>query len=149
MTDTISKDIRSWNMSRIRSKDTKPELIVRSALHRLGYRFRLHKKDLPGKPDIVLAKYRTVIFVHGCFWHQHNDNCGITNKPTSNTKFWFEKFKKNKERDKRSITEIERMGWKVLTFWECQILDKNRKPRDLTRMIKDISKKENAKVAER
>ena len=120
MTDTISKDIRSWNMSRIRSKDTKPELIVRSALHRLGYRFRLHKKDLPGKPDIVLAKYRTVIFVHGCFWHQHK-GCRYEYQPKTRIKFWREKLSLNKERDKKNDRKIRKMGYRLLCVPECKI----------------------------
>ncbi|MEC7641315.1 MAG: DNA mismatch endonuclease Vsr, partial [Nitrospinota bacterium] len=100
MVDTISKEKRSWNMSRIRSRDTSPELIVRSLLHRLGYRFRIHRKDLPGKPDIVLAKYKTVIFVHGCFWHQHKD-CKYAYLPKTRVNFWKEKLQGNSERDKR------------------------------------------------
>ena len=129
-------------MKSIKSKDTKPEIVLRKVLFNGGLRYWINYKSLPGKPDIVFVSRKLVIFVHGCFWHQHNDNCGITNKPASNTKFWSEKFKKNKERDKKNIAEIESSGWEVLTFWECQILDKNRKPRDLTGIMKEITSKD-------
>ena len=120
MADYLTKEQRSWNMSRIRSKDTKPELVVRSLLHRMGYRFRLHRKDLPGKPDIVLPKYKTVIFVHGCFWHGHKV-CKRGNMPKSNRDYWVQKIQKNIDRDKKHRKELKKMGWKVLTIWECQI----------------------------
>ena len=107
-------------MSRIKSKDTAPELRVRSALHRAGYRFRLHVKDLPGKPDIVLPKYKTVIFVHGCFWHRHK-GCSDASKPSTNQEFWEEKFKRNVERDKREQAELKKLGWKVIVIWECEV----------------------------
>ncbi|MES0491809.1 MAG: DNA mismatch endonuclease Vsr, partial [Leptospirales bacterium] len=94
MTDLLSKEKRSWNMSRIQGKNTKPELIVRSYLHSLGYRFRIHRKDLPGKPDIVLTKYKLVIFVHGCYWHRHK-NCKLAYTPKSNVDFWLKKFDEN------------------------------------------------------
>ena len=119
MTDTISKEKRSWNMSRIRSRDTGPELVVRSALHRLGYRFRIHRKDLPGKPDIVLPGYRTVIFVHGCFWHQHK-GCKYAYKPKTRVKFWSEKLQGNSERDIRTRKKLRRMDWNAQVIWECQ-----------------------------
>ena len=92
--DRITKEHRSWNMSRIKGRDTEPEMIVRSVLHRLGLRFRLHKRDLPGRPDITLKKYRTVVFVHGCFWHRHR-KCSMAYSPKSNQKFWSDKFKAN------------------------------------------------------
>ena len=120
MADTISKERRSWNMSRIRGKDTRPELIVRSTLHRMGYRFRLHRKDLPGKPDIILPKYRTVIFVHGCYWHRHK-NCKLAYTPKSRTEFWRTKFQGTMERDKRNQLELKKLGWKVVVIWECEI----------------------------
>lgn len=107
-------------MSRIKSKDTAPEMRVRSALHRAGYRFRLHVKDLPGKPDIVLPKYKTVIFVHGCFWHRHK-GCSNATMPSTNQAFWKEKFKRNVERDKREQAELNKLGWKVLVVWECEV----------------------------
>ena len=106
-------------MSRIRSKNTKPELIVRSVLHRMGYRFRLHRKDLPGKPDIVLPKYKTVIFVHGCFWHGHS-GCKRGNIPKTNKNYWIPKINKNKDRDRKHRSQLKKQGWKVAVIWECQ-----------------------------
>lgn len=117
--DTLSSIERSRVMSAVRSKNTKPELIVRKLLHAMGFRFRLHRKDLPGKPDIVLPKYRSCIFVHGCFWHQHA-GCKRASQPTSNTKFWNKKLLENIERDKRNCHELRLRGWKVLVIWECQ-----------------------------
>ncbi len=122
MVDIISEERRSWNMSRIRGKDTKPEIIVRSMLHRMGYRFRLHRKDLPGKPDIVLTKYNTVIFVHGCFWHQHM-GCKYAYKPKSRREFWEGKLRKNIERDSLHYEKLGKAGWLVLTIWECEAKD--------------------------
>lgn len=109
-------------MSRIKSGNTKPELVVRSLLHSMGYRFRLHRKDLPGKPDIVLPKYRSVIFVHGCFWHRHH-KCKYAYNPKSNMDFWQKKFKANIERDVRVIKELKDLGWNILIVWECEIKD--------------------------
>ncbi|WP_083233320.1 very short patch repair endonuclease [Planctopirus hydrillae] len=120
MTDRISPEHRSWNMSRIRNRDTKPELIVRSLLHRMGYRFRLHRKDLPGKPDIVLPKYRTVIFVHGCFWHRHH-NCRYASTPQSHTAFWNAKFATTIERDREVRRQLRKLAWHVIVVWECEI----------------------------
>jgi DNA mismatch endonuclease, patch repair protein len=133
MVDSISKDKRSWNMSRIRSKNTKPELIVRSMLHQMGYRFRLHGKVakkyyskgvLPGKPDIVLVKSKTVIFVHGCFWHRH-ENCKEATVPKTKTDWWITKLNKNVERDKLNRSKLKEMGWEPLIVWECQIKKSN------------------------
>lgn len=118
--DRLSKDKRSWNMSRIRSRDTVPEMRVRSLLHSLGYRFRLCPKTLPGKPDIVLPKYRSVIFVHGCFWHQHK-NCKKASLPKSNTDFWLKKFENTKRRDEMNIRALEQLGWNVIVVWECEL----------------------------
>ncbi|MBW1940306.1 MAG: DNA mismatch endonuclease Vsr [Deltaproteobacteria bacterium] len=120
--DKLTPEHRSWNMSRIRSADTKPELIVRSLLHRMGYRFRLHQKNLPGKPDIVLPKYKTVIFVHGCFWHRHEE-CKYAYMPKSRRKFWNDKFKANIERDKTVKQQLKNLGWKVNIVWECELSD--------------------------
>lgn len=120
MTDRISKEHRSWNMSRIRGKDTKPEVLLRSLLHRRGFRFRLHAPGLPGKPDIVLPKYRTVIFVHGCFWHRH-EGCPNASMPKTRTGFWTEKFRKTVERDREKQAQLESDGWRVLTVWECEL----------------------------
>lgn len=118
--DKITKEHRSWNMSRIKSKNTKPELVVRSLLHRMGYRFRLHSKDIPGKPDLVLPKYKTAVFVHGCFWHRHK-GCKYAYTPKSRIEFWKIKFKKNIERDKKVSKLIKEAGWKQLVIWECEI----------------------------
>jgi len=106
-------------MSRIRSKDTKPELAVRSILHRLGYRFRLHRKDLPGRPDIVLPRHKKVVLVHGCFWHGHT--CRLASKPKSNAGYWSDKILKNKERDARNLAALQAAGWTVLELWECDV----------------------------
>jgi len=120
--DHLSPEKRSWNMSRIRSKNTKPEIIVRSTLHRLGYRFRIHRKDLPGKPDIVLPKYKAVIFVHGCFWHRH-EGCKDCTTPKTNTEFWKDKFQRNVERDILHQIKLKKDGWKVVVIWTCEIKD--------------------------
>ncbi len=120
--DKLTPEHRSWNMSRIRSDNTKPELIVRSLLHRMGYRFRLHQKNLPGKPDIVLPKHKTVIFVHGCFWHRH-ENCKYAYIPKSRRGFWTNKFKTNIERDKKVNQQLKDLGWKVNIIWECELSD--------------------------
>ncbi len=106
-------------MSGIRSKNTRPEMIVRSWLHRNGYRFRLHRKDLPGKPDVVLPKYKTVIFVHGCFWHRH-EGCKKATTPKNNKEFWEKKFSENMERDKVCYLKLKDLGWKVVVIWECE-----------------------------
>ena len=131
MTDRISKAHRSWNMSRIRGKDTTPEILLRKLLHRAGYRFRLHSPNLPGKPDIVLKKYKTVIFVHGCFWHRHEDCPGAT-FPKTRTGFWLDKFRGTVERDRRKQKELEEAGWRVVTVWECQL---NRDPESIMTLI--------------
>ena len=107
-------------MSRIRGRDTKPELLVRSLLHRLGYRFRLHRRDLPGTPDIVLPKYQTVIFVHGCFWHRH-PGCHYAYTPKSRVHFWKKKFAANVHRDAKTRRALEQAGWQVLVVWECEL----------------------------
>ncbi|MGG1921715.1 DNA mismatch endonuclease Vsr [Chryseobacterium sp. NRRL B-14798] len=118
--DIWSKEKRSEVMSKIRGKNTKPEMILRSQLFMKGFRFRIHKKDLPGKPDIVLPKYKTVIFVHGCFWHYHKD-CREGRIPATNSKFWEEKLSKNIDRDEKYIKELQQLGWKVIVIWECEI----------------------------
>ena len=110
-------------MSKIKGKDTKPEKIVRSLLHQMGYRFRLHRLDLPGNPDIVLPKFRKVIFVHGCFWHGHK-NCMRAKRPTTNKKFWNEKLSKNIKRDRKYPKELKKLGWRTLVVWQCEIKDK-------------------------
>ena len=105
-------------MSRIKSGDTKPELIVRSLLHSLGYRFRLHRKDLPGKPDIVLPKYKTAIFVHGCFWHRH-EGCNRATTPKTNQDYWHNKFSRNIKKHYKDKKDLEKSGWNVVVVWEC------------------------------
>ena len=122
MADRITAEKRSWNMSRIKSRDTKPEIRVRSMLHKLGYRFRLNKKNLPGSPDIVLKKYNLVIFVHGCFWHRHT-GCRYAYKPKSRIEFWEKKFAQNKERDNRNRIHLQKIGWRVECIWECETKD--------------------------
>jgi len=118
--DSISKERRSWNMSRIRSKNTRPELLVRSILHRSGYRFRLHARELPGRPDIVLPKWKTVVFVHGCFWHRHK-GCRFAYSPKSQKAFWRNKFRENMKRDVRKAEALASSGWTVVTVWECEL----------------------------
>lgn len=124
MTDIVSPETRSRMMSGIRSKNTHPEIIVRKWLHSQGYRFRLHRKDLPGKPDIILSKYHTVIFVHGCFWHQH-PQCRYAVVPASRTTWWLEKFRQNRERDTLAARQLKEMGWHVITIWECEVKNGN------------------------
>lgn len=123
MVDVVDKATRSRMMAGIHGKDTKPELIVRSFLHRTGLRFRLHAK-LPGKPDIVFPKYRTVVFVHGCFWHRH-EGCRHATTPANNASFWQEKFAANVRRDATVKQKLEEMGWRVLIIWSCE-LDESR-----------------------
>ncbi|RJE78531.1 very short patch repair endonuclease [Paracoccus sp. JM45] len=123
MTDIVSPEKRSAMMSGIRGKDTKPEIIVRRLLHRLGYRFRLHRKDLPGKPDIVLPKWRTVIFVNGCYWHGHGD-CHLFRPPKTRTEFWTNKIESNRARDQRNHAALKDAGWRVLVIWECAVSKK-------------------------
>lgn len=135
MADRLSKKHRSWNMSRIRSRDTKPEIIVRSVLHRMGYRFRLHRRDLPGSPDIVLPRYKVVVFVHGCFWHRHQ-GCKYAYTPKSRGEFWQNKFKENVERDKRNRKELEDDGWYVMVVWECETTDPDRLAERLDRTLR-------------
>lgn len=120
MTDTLTPERRSWNMSRIQGKNTKPEIALRSLLHRQGFRFRLHDRRLPGHPDIVLPKYGTVIFVNGCFWHRH-EGCSKAYTPASRTDFWTAKFEATVARDAKKTAELRRLGWTVLTVWECEI----------------------------
>lgn len=118
--DIVSKKQRSENMSRIRGKNTKPEMVLRSLLHRAGFRFRIHVKKLPGTPDIVLTKYKTVIQVHGCFWH-HHEGCSETTTPKTHQSFWKEKFARTVERDSEQKAELELLGWNVLIVWECEL----------------------------
>ena len=144
MVDIYSKQKRSDIMRGVRSSNTEPEIRIRKLLHSLGYRFRLYRSDLPGKPDIVLSKYKSVIFIHGCFWHHHN-GCKKSVLPKSNRKFWKDKIFDNVKRDNRLKSELENLGWKVLVLWECEvnqhILIKSR--------IKEFLKETNAKKNEK
>jgi DNA mismatch endonuclease (patch repair protein) len=130
MTDTLSSQERSRLMSRIRGKDTKPELVVRRQLHSMGYRFRLHRRDLPGCPDIFLPRHGICIFVHGCFWHLHR-NCKDARIPKTKRAWWRKKLEGNAARDKRHAAALRRLGWRVLTIWECQ----TEKPEKLARRL--------------
>lgn len=132
--DVFSPEKRSQVMSRIRSKDTKPEKIIRSILHKQGFRFRINRKDLPGKPDIVLPKYKTVIFVHGCFWHRH-EGCKYAYTPKSNIDFWNKKFSSTLQRDKNIQNKLRKSGWKVLTIWECEIKEIEKTPELLDSLL--------------
>lgn len=124
-------------MSRIKSRDTKPEIALRRSLHCLGLRFRLGGVGLPGRPDIVFPKYRTVVFVHGCFWHRHGD-CRVASTPKSNTQFWEEKFARNVERDLRVVGELEMQGWKVVIAWECELGSRDRMAATVARVAQEI-----------
>ena len=120
MTDVHTSQQRSYNMQQIHSKNTKPEMLVRKFLHANGYRYKLHDKKLPGKPDIVLPKYKTVIFVHGCFWHGHA-NCKYFVVPKTRTKWWTDKINGNKANDEKAVKALKKDGWKVITVWECRL----------------------------
>ena len=120
MSDTLSQTQRSYNMSRIRGKNTKPEILVRKGLHARGFRFRLNNKKLPGSPDIVLSKYGVAIMVNGCFWHGHK-GCRYATKPKSNVEFWETKIARNKHRDEVTAAHLEALGWTVITIWECEL----------------------------
>ncbi|MDR2365510.1 MAG: DNA mismatch endonuclease Vsr [Zoogloeaceae bacterium] len=117
--DKISPEKRSWTMARVKGKDTQPEKMARALLHGMGYRFRLQRADLPGKPDIVLPRFRTVVFVHGCFWHRHS--CKRATTPASNTEYWSAKFAGTVARDAMNKSLLEMKGWRVLTIWECEL----------------------------
>lgn len=120
MADSLTAERRSWNMSRIRSRDTGPELTLRSMLHRAGFRFRLHDRSLPGTPDIVMKKHRAAILVHGCYWHRH-EGCRNATTPSSRTDFWQEKFTATVARDERNIEALKELGWKPIVIWECDL----------------------------
>lgn len=120
--DNLDPETRSRCMSRIRSRDTKPEFVVRSAVHRLGYRFRLHRKDLPGSPDLVFPRLRAVIFVHGCFWHWHPEaDCPIAGIPKSNLEYWGPKLLRTRIRDRENVDLLQEAGWQVMLIWECEL----------------------------
>jgi DNA mismatch endonuclease (patch repair protein) len=132
MTDVLTPEQRSFNMSRIRNRNTRPEIVVRSIVHRLGYRYRLHKSDLPGKPDVVLVRHRKIIDVHGCFFHMHKCRYGSV-VPATNAAFWKAKRLSNVERDRRNLKALKREGWRVMIVWECET-------RDLPALSKRIEK---------
>lgn len=133
MTDFLSPPERSKRMSLIRGKDTGPELILRRALHKAGFRYRVHVQNLPGKPDVVLRKYRTIIFINGCFWHGHSHHRNI--KPSSNAPYWNEKILSNRNRDAKNIKLLRHQGWRVLIVWECQLVTKKAFSQTLPRVI--------------
>jgi DNA mismatch endonuclease, patch repair protein len=120
MADVHSKETRSYNMSRIKSKDTKPELIVRKFLFSKGFRYRVNDKKLPGKPDIVLPRYKTVIFIHGCFWHGHQ-HCRYFVVPKTRTEWWLNKINTNSSNDEKAMAALQLLGWKIITLWECEL----------------------------
>ena len=136
MTDVYSKEKRSYVMSKICSKNTKPEILVRKYLFKQGFRFRVNVKRLPGTPDIVLRKYRSVIFVHGCFWHGHN--CKKGKLPSSNTDFWKEKISNNKSRDAKNSDLLVKLGWKVIIIWQCEISKIDNRTKILNKLLEDI-----------
>ena len=137
MVDLLSPSERSERMSRIRSSNTAPEVALRRAMHALGFRFRLHSKGLPGKPDIVLPRYKTVIFVHGCFWHRHR-GCKVATTPKTNTEFWVEKFDRNVVRDERTREQLEGLGWRVIVVWECELRSANQVAGAVRRVADEI-----------
>lgn len=134
MTDVLTPEQRRRCMSAIRSVDTEPELAVRSIAHRLGYRFRLHRKDLPGTPDLVFPSRRKVVEVRGCFWHQH-PRCRFATRPSTRADFWAEKFAQNKKRDARNLRQLRKLGWQTLVIWECQTKDKTFVAESLCRFL--------------
>jgi len=134
MADIMSPEQRSERMSRVRGKDTLPELVVRKAVHALGFRFRLHAKSLPGRPDLVLPRHRKAVLVHGCFWHRHGV-CRRATTPTSNAVFWARKFADNVRRDAANLAALRAAGWRVLVVWECETKDGARLEKTLRRFL--------------
>lgn len=124
MTDRVTNEQRSRNMAAVRSTNTKIEMSVRSILHRLGLRFRLHQRTLPGSPDIVLKRHKTVVFVNGCFWHGHH--CSRGKAPSVRREFWVPKLARNRERDRANASSLRKLGWRALTVWECELHDRTR-----------------------
>jgi DNA mismatch endonuclease, patch repair protein len=138
MADNLTAQQRSRNMSRVKGRDTKPELLVRSVVHSLGYRFRLHGKELPGRPDLVLPRHRKVIFVHGCFWHGHA-GCRRAARPSTNREFWDRKIEGNVARDAANVRALRRAGWKVLVVWQCALKDRARLEKRLRGFLSEPS----------
>lgn len=141
MTDIHSKEIRSYNMSKIRSKNTKPELLVRKFLFSRGYRYRLHPRNLPGKPDIVFPKYKTAIFVHGCFWHGH-DGCKYFVIPKTRTEWWLKKIRRNQMLDQSALEMLQKANWKTITVFECD-LKADKKEKTLIKILKKLGDSSN------
>jgi DNA mismatch endonuclease, patch repair protein len=139
MIDIVDPATRSRMMAGIQGKNTKPELLVRKYLHSRGLRFRLHAKELPGKPDLVFPKYKAVVFVHGCFWHQHH-GCKYATKPQNRAEFWSNKLSENVKRDSYQMAALEGLGWRVLVVWECELQDSNSR---LESLLLDITQKRN------
>lgn len=133
--DTVDKATRSRIMAKVGQRDTGPEMRLRLALHRMGFRYRLHYRELPGSPDLVFPMYRAVIFVHGCFWHDHG--CRFSTKPTTRKEFWDEKLEANRARDARKASELKALGWRILVVWECTL--KGRQP-DIERTTKRVAR---------
>ncbi len=131
--DKISREQRSRNMSRIRSKDTQPELLIRKNLHKRGYRYRLHDRNLPGKPDLVLKRFKTVIFINGCFWHYHG--CRYSNLPSTRKNWWKKKLEGNRRRDEMNLEALKNLGWKTLVIWECSFRGSGKKQESVIRKI--------------
>ena len=138
MADVHEPETRSYNMSQISGKDTKPEMMVRKFLHANGFRYRLHVKDLPGKPDLVLPKYNSVIFVHGCFWHAH-EGCKYFKIPKTRTEWWENKLLGNRERDEKHVRQLKDLGWNVIVVWECELKPENVK-KTLPELVKRLIK---------
>ncbi len=137
MTDVHNKQTRSYNMSQIKGKNTKPEMLVRKFLFSKGFRYRLHVKTLPGKPDIVLPKYKTVILINGCFWHGH-EKCKYFVIPKTRTDWWLQKIKDNQNRDQIAEVELKELGWKTIVVWTCELINKKKEDR-FTKLIHEIS----------
>lgn len=138
MADKLTKEARSRLMGRVKGKDTRPEMIVRKTAHALGYRFRLHRKDLPGCPDLVFPRLSKVIFVHGCFWHRHG--CSRTTMPKTRTEFWRSKFDANIARDRKQTSELAKLGWECLVVWECETKDQIQLRNTLSNFLNDNEK---------
>ena len=137
MSDNFTKTKRTEIMSKISGKETKPEILVRQFLFSKGFRFRKNVKELPSKPDILLAKYKTILFIHGCFWHRHQE-CIRSKLPTSNIEFWKEKIGKNVERDKKNIQELKNLGWRVIVIWQCEIKNIQLRTIRLQKLLEEI-----------
>ena len=137
MVDTMTREQRHRCMAAVKGKDTKPEMMVRRYLHSLGYRYGLHNKKLPGSPDLVLRKYRSVIFIHGCFWHGHK-GCKYYRLPKTNEEFWQEKITRNKQRDQESVRLLREKGWNVIIIWECELKNKNKREETLMRLHSEL-----------